>query len=343
MVSTFPLIEVAGSAYQLGFQHGAQAGDRVRRYLQLIERLTGQARQTLSRHAMALLPTIESLSPLLVQEIHGLADGARISFEEAVLCQVRTEAAHCAAEGCTLFAVRGSATADGQLLAGQNLDLEQEYTESAILLRVRPDDGRPAALLFTFAGQLGYSGINEHGLAHFNASLYDYHWRPGVSRQVLRRVLLEKRNVQEGIELLSRQRTCSAANLLLCDAQGGLADVEVRPEGIALYSDEHPDCLLHTNHYLTPEYTVYESGSLPDSFPRLTRLRAMITERWGAITLETLKEVLADHDGYPASICRHGTRNWHSIAGYIAEPARRLLHVRRGYGCQGVWQTYSVT
>jgi len=343
LASAFPLIEVAGSAYQLGFQHGAQAADLVRRYLQLIERLTGLSRQTLTHNALSLLPAIEKLSPLLVQEIHGLADGAGISFEEAVLCQVRTEAAHVTAEGCTLFAVRGSATADGQLLAGQNLDLEQEYAETAILLRVRPDDGRPAALLFTFAGQLGYSGMNEYGLAHFNASLYDYQWRPGVSRQALRRVLLEKRTVPEGIDLLAQQRTCSAASLMLCDGQGRLASVEARPEGIALHTDVHPDCLLHTNHYLTPEFAGYESGSLPDSFARLARLRALIAESWGTITTETLKDILADHAGYPGSICRHGTRNWHSIAGYIAEPAKGLLHVRRGYGCQGAWQTYSVT
>jgi hypothetical protein len=32
----------------------------------------------------------------------------------------------------------------------------------------------------------------------------------------------------------------------------------------------------------------------------------------------------------------------HSIAGYIAEPARGLLHIRCGHGCLGAWQSYQV-
>ena len=30
------------------------------------------------------------------------------------------------------------------------------------------------------------------------------------------------------------------------------------------------------------------------------------------------------------------------ISGYIAEPAQGVLHVRRGHGCLGTWQTYVV-
>jgi len=99
---------------------------------------------------------------------------------------------------------------------------------------------------------------------------------------------------------------------------------------------------LHTNHYVTPQFAGYETGSLPDSGPRLARMRALIKENWGKITVETVKEILADHQGYPGGICRHGETGWHSISGYIAEPANRLLHVRRGHGCAGVWQAYTV-
>ena len=62
-------------------------------------------------------------------------------------------------------------------LAGQNQDLEPEFEDVGILLRVKPNDDRPRALMFTFAGQLGYAGMNEHGLAHFNNVLFDYVWR----------------------------------------------------------------------------------------------------------------------------------------------------------------------
>lgn len=339
----FPLIEVAGSAYAMGYQHGAQAADLVQRYLLWIERLTGLTRDLLCRNAMTFLPAIQALSPALVEEMRGLAMGAGISFEEAVLCQARAEAGRLAEGGCTAFALTGAATMDGQPLAGQNQDLEAEYANVAILLRVKPNDGRPAALMFTFAGQLGYAGMNEHGVAHFANALYDFRWTPGIPHYPLKRVLLEQRNVAACIDLLGRHPACSAANVLLCDGVGAIGDAEVRPEGVARFQDDHADWLVHANHYLTPQFAAHESNSLPDSCPRLARMRELIRQQWGRITVETMQKILADHAGDPGGICRHGERNMHSISGYVAEPAKRLLHVRRGHGCLGTWTSYEVS
>ncbi|MBI1928302.1 hypothetical protein HYR99_29165 [Candidatus Poribacteria bacterium] len=339
---TFPLIEVSGDSYQMGYQHGVQAADLIGKYLIWIEKLTHKPREVLRRNAMAFLHQMEVLSPAFVVEVRGLADGAGISFEEAMLCQARAEAARVNEGGCTAFSLTGSATADHNPLAGQNQDLEPEYADVAILLHVKPTDGRPRALIFTFAGQLGYSGMNQYGLAHFANALYDFQWRPGLPHYPLKRIMLEQRTIEDCVKLLTRHRTCSAANVVLCDGEGQIADVEVRPEGVARFEDAHTDCRLHTNHYLTPQFTAHETNSLPDSCPRLARMRELIQENWGQITVETMKTILADHRGDPGSICRHGERNMHSISGYIAEPAKEVLHVRRGHGCLGTWQAYRV-
>jgi len=130
----------------------------------------------------------------------------------------------------------GSATADGQPLAGQNQDLPAGYSDVAILLHAKPTDGRPRALMFTFAGQLGYSGMNQYGLAHFANALYGFDWRPGLPHYPLKRVMLEQRSVTDCIGLLRRHATCSAANLVMCDGRGSIADVEVRPGQVAEYA-----------------------------------------------------------------------------------------------------------
>lgn len=338
----FPLLEVSGSAYEMGYQHGAQAAPLIERYLRLTERLTGKPRDVLCRNAMTLLPYMEALSPTFVEEIRGLADGAEIRFEEAVLCQARAEAGRIPEGGCTAFALTGAATADGSPLIGQNQDLEPEYADVAILLRVRPGDGRPRALIFTFAGQLGYSGMNETGLCHFANALYDAPWQPGLPHYPLKRVMLEQRSADDCVDLLARYRTCSAANALICDGAGEIRDVEVRPEGIALFADDHPDWVVHANHYLSSDFAAHETNSLPDSCPRLARMRGLVHAEWGQITVETMQRILADHAGDPGGICRHGAAGMHSISGYIAEPTRRRLHVRRGHGCLGTWTTYEV-
>ena len=105
--------------------------------------------------------------------------------------------------------------------------------------------------MFTFAGQLGYAGMNQHGVSNFVNALYNYRWRPGLSFYPIRRVLLEQRSVDDCVRLLRSHRTCSAANLVLADNGGRIADVECRPEGVALYNDANPAVRLHTNHYVT--------------------------------------------------------------------------------------------
>lgn len=338
----FPIVEVRGAAADMGRQHGEQAAGLVQRYLLLIERLTGKPRDVLCRNAMEFLPRMQALSPLFVEEVRGLAEGAGISFEEAVLCQVRAEAAHSAQEGCTAFALRGEATADGNLLVGQNHDVEPEYAEVAIILRLMPTDGRPRALLYTFAGQLGYFGMNQYGVVNYANSLYDFKWQPGLAHYPLKRMVLEQRDVGDCITLFRQNKVCSAANTLLADGNGQVANLEIRPEGLALYPGEHPDAIVHTNHYLSREFHSLETGSLPDSFSRHKRMSELVRQNWGRITVETLQAMLADHENDPAAICRHGERGWHSMSGHIAEPQKGLMHIRRGHGCLGWWETYQV-
>jgi hypothetical protein len=342
-MSFFPYIEVKGSSYEMGHQHGAQTSSLVHKYLVWIEKMTSKSRDLLAANAVAFLPYMERLSPRFVEEVRGLADGAGISFEEALLAQCRGEAARASAsEGCTAFALTGEATEGGHPLAGQNQDLTAEFGDLGIVLHVKPDDDRPRAIIFTFAGQLGYMGMNQRGVAHFANGLGDFEWRPGLPHYPLKRFLLELPDVACCLRALEEHRTCSAGNMVFCDGDGAVADVEIRPEGIAVYRDQHPDCRLHTNHYLTPEFAPYETHATVDSRLRLERLRHLVDERWGEITADVMKDLLADHHGDPAAICRHGAKGWHSVAGYIAEPAAGLFHVRRGHGCTGTWTAYEV-
>ena len=71
-------------------------------------------------------------------------------------------------------------------------------------------------------------------------------------------------------------------------------------------------------------------------------MRLLVRQQWGQVTVDVMKEILADHEGEPAGICRHGAVNMHSISGYIADPMARILHVRCGHGCLGTWTEYEI-
>lgn len=118
--------------------------------------------------------------------------------------------------------------------------------------------------------------------------------------------------------------------------------MEVQGADVAEYVGPLPNARLHTNHYLTDGFRPFEDGTSADSPCRLDRLTTLIRAGWRTWDVERLKRLLADHEGDPAGICRHGAGGTHSIAGYIADPAGGVLHVRRGHGCTGVWTAYDV-
>ena len=67
----------------------------------------------------------------------------------------------------------------------------------------------------------------------------------------------EQRDVAACLQLVEKHHMCSAANMVFCDGDDDIADVEIRPEGIALFEDDHADKRLHTNHYITERFAPF--------------------------------------------------------------------------------------
>ena len=87
MIEPFPLIEISGLPHERGRQYGQQAADRIRNG---VAHYTSQLHQ-LSLDAAAIVelvrdyrPIIEQFEPAFIEEMLGIAEGAGISFEEAV-------------------------------------------------------------------------------------------------------------------------------------------------------------------------------------------------------------------------------------------------------------------
>ena len=206
-----PLVRVSGGPYERGRQHGRACGDLIRRYPEvLLEVISVEGRwraldrasapgkrEDLLSRAMTFLPAMEAFAPHLVEEIRGIADGAKVSFAEALLVNVRAEVMGAASEAlCTSFALSREATADGTIFSGQNLDQHPANRDLMIVLHVEPDQG-PAILMCTFAGLVGYPGINSLGVSLVQNALSTHDWRrDGMPHYLLKRVLLEQQDVR---------------------------------------------------------------------------------------------------------------------------------------------------
>src|SRR5690606_36009074 len=137
--------------------------------------------EELGRRALRFLPWFEEFAPDQVEEIRGVAAGAGVPFELALLANVRAEVAGLDrfSAGCTAVALGRRATATGEVLIGQNQDQHPAMQELVVILKVVPERG-PRMLMATFGGLLGYGGINSAVVGYMMNVLANSTWRMGM-------------------------------------------------------------------------------------------------------------------------------------------------------------------
>jgi len=351
--NSFPCYTAAGTSYELGQQHGAQARAQIHGFLDYLGSTLELSRAQLHLRAMRFLPLFEQFAPHLVEEIRGLAEGAGIPMAEALAVQIRGELAQVQDEGCTTFVIAPRGCACGQILIGQNSDVEPAMDEFAYVLRLVPED-RPAMLMWTFGGMIGYHGLNSAGIAHFANSLGGGPgWKFGLPHYAVKRLMLEQQSLDDVLGVLQHVPVCSSGNYVLCDETGRIADVELTPAGFARLDDAGEGFIAHSNHFVCSPFACSESdaASVPDSVGRLSRMRQLLISRVGELTVQDLKTILADHEGAPTSICRHShegpdhpsvSRRGRTVASLIAEPAAGRLHISRGNPCCARYAAYEL-
>ena len=342
MTPALSTVTVSGSRYELGRQHGEACADLIRRVLAgraaIIQRATGMPAAQAVEAGLRYLPPVAGRFPHFIEEVRGIADGARVTFGEAFFIQVATELGF-NSEGCTTLARR---SADGHWVVAQNWDTPHDVEGSQIVLRVRPDDA-PEAVMFTYAGVIGYMGINRRGVCHVSSQLLSPDWRVGVTHYWVKRRFLELDSVDACLDLVREVPISSSGSYVLGDPLRAVV-VEWLPSGVSV---REGDRLAHTNHILDPSLRHLERylDALPDSPIRLERLHQLMNGALGSGTgdaLATAKTMLADHVGHPAGICRHGSQDLHTRASIIFEPSKATMHVAYGNPCVTPYQTYVV-
>eukprot|EP01048_Picozoa_sp_COSAG05_P014913 COSAG05_NODE_1738_length_4162_cov_10.776028_2_plen_415_part_00 len=179
--------------------------------------------------------------------------------------------------GCSSHAV---ATPQGSALLGWNGDDLSRWMESGVVVRGKPDDGRPPFAYFSWAGTVGRPGTS-HSIAVGANSLPPAagHRPDGLLYGMVCRKLLECASTAAALDALSRMQTCSAMNYTMVDAHGELADIETDGREVRMLRPEtgQQRYLLHTNHYVHAEHDAKNdrfSARESSAFPPCPRLQA---------------------------------------------------------------------
>jgi isopenicillin-N N-acyltransferase-like protein len=347
------VIEVSGDHYEMGFQYG-KACPEIRTMLDITRQGFGGKDDTailMDKYIPLYLPFAEKYAPEIVEEMRGMAAGAELDFQDIFLLNITYEISATLTMGCTSFAAAGKATADGEVITGQNLDFLSMYEENIVLLKTKPGHG-PASMAVAPAGTLGLIGMNSAGISlNLNLLRDRDSLAPdgGVPSHIILRKILTCLNLGEAISTLASAEKKSAKNYLLASEQGDVVDIEVTMNDLDVRYPErgiftHANCFQaerFRSSDLAPQY-------LPDSYIRAERLYRLMDNHHGILSVDVMKQLLQDHNNHPNSVCRHPDprnplpigRMMKTLVSLINCPKERKAWIALGNPCENEYFEY---
>jgi isopenicillin-N N-acyltransferase-like protein len=304
--------------------------------------------------ARKYLPFSEEFFPQYVEELHGIAEGAGVDFDDVstlnCLEAITSDVLHLR---CTSLAAGPEVTESGSgVFVAHNEDWMPLDRPFLYVIHAEAND-EPAFLGLAYGALLPNLGFNAAGLAHLADSVYPKDVRLGIPRIIVTRAILGARSLGQAIEAALHKRRAAGYNHLIADQAGEIYNVEVSATAFdPLYAHEH--WAVHTNHYTSPIMRAFEEepDQLIHSRVRLNRARHLMSERLGQLTMPDFLTILSDHVNHPRSICAHNDKCESpfgcsvTIASLVIDMAARTMWVCGGNPCQsdlhGGWQRFQL-
>lgn len=345
------VIECSGTLYEIGKQYGRACKESI---LKSIEMNLGTLKQTYHAskeqvfvNTKKFVPHVERFDPEAIEMLRGQAEGAGVGFDEVftLRCMINLVNYYNQIMAlCTSFAAAGEATKDGKTLIGQNIDWTPDSPMN--LLKKKHANGLEQLTL-------DFGGCNEWSLssAGYGEAKNMILSPPEVqSRHVPTSFVsfkaLRQKNIGDALGVF-----CEAARgveyHVLASGEGDVIGIESTPDDFSVLQPQD-DILVHSNHYLTERFEkgdwVY--GLLPDTYLRVHRLRRLMDLHRGSLSVGVMMELMADHNNYPNSICRHidedkpQASHLETVASVIMVPEDRIIYLSYGQPCRYEYVEY---
>lgn len=297
------------------------------------------------------------------ERVNGIASGARLALRRVALLNALEPVLSSLADvtevgplgGCTAVAVRGSRSASGEPLILRNFDYLPLVQPYYTMRESRPAHGR-RALEFTAAPLAGtVDGVNESGLCiTYNYAFATDAAAPAPPISVLiSEALATCATVAEAVEQMSKRPRWGAGLLMLADASGDIAALELsNSQSCVRRPGPGEDFIYHSNCFLTAEMrrvqiderAVYTQraatplrGTRPLQSPELRDARlSELLQGDRALTPDDLAAVMSDHGrervGSADTICMH-SEYWNTTASLQWFPCSRKVRVAYAPAC----------
>jgi isopenicillin-N N-acyltransferase like protein len=283
-----PVVEMSGSAEQVGTAHARQLGGPIRELFKAYFDRYFQSPAQKKLTMMAATAFRPYLAPEHRDELKAMATGVGMDEREALLAQCFLDLMPMTA--CSTVGLPAAAAPDGVARMGRNLDFPSFNVadKQSVVMIFRPE-GRYQFASVAWPGMVGVlTGMNEHGLTLANMEVDRGQRLPVAMPYIMlyRTVLEQCRTVEEAVELLETTPRQSANNLMVMDAAGGRAVVEITPEKVTVRRAPDDQAIVSTNHQRGGDL------SAPGRCPRYDRLTAASAEAFGDVSREDVQGMM---------------------------------------------------
>jgi hypothetical protein len=303
----FYVLHLWGSPEEMGRAHGTllkdQIKDLVQRYLfDGVVKGSGVPWETLvlvARNYEAGMPGD------FKTELHGIAEGAGVSYEAVLVGQLIMDLAAVAASmpvGCSSFIAKGGAASGEAVIHGANLewgDYDNALRDNLAIIFYEPSDGNKFISL-SYAGGAGVLiGMNEKHIANSVGVVNAGYSLGGRAATVnLRKMLQYSNNLSEAAAYLTEsQATCGYAVPVSCGSPEGLFVMEICPGHYKKREAGTVEALVATNHFISDEMRPYQIGSAPTaSISRFDRLSELVAQSYSSISESLAKSFMSDRN-----------------------------------------------
>ncbi|MEN3012331.1 MAG: C45 family peptidase [Dictyoglomus thermophilum] len=273
---TFPknsgirIIELRGTPYEIGYQHGKMLKEEIQYFSHKIERII--LYKSLIKTAKELEEKILNTYPEfkdLVEEMKGISKGADVPYENILLFNLMDEIVlqhywKLPISGCSAFVFRNK---DGNLIIGRNLDygvFVDELPLCPVIFKYYPQKGN-SFISVSFPGLVGaYTAISKNLYLSINVS-QSHKTETGAPECLLtRRIIQYSDNISEAIE--NALSPYQGLNILIADNKDAVV-LEISPKRRKLRNINEEGFLIVTNHYQHPEMISEQAEKLIEELP----------------------------------------------------------------------------
>ncbi|MDR2442129.1 MAG: C45 family peptidase [Deltaproteobacteria bacterium] len=356
-LTTIPILNLSGQGRVLGQAHGEALRDKIREFYGNAMEIhaqnipVGVTRRDLLDFARRNLSALKRYSPILFEEMEGIARGADLDFDEILFLNSFLEfedlrppalGAKLLAKplwGCTTLNILPAATKEGKTFVAQTYDMEPFYSRYNVILKINRPTGKE--IIYTLAGVLGLNGLNNRGLGLVINKLVATDARAGVIYPFIVRQALAQDRLGDAFGAIVFAPRATGMNYQLSSSDGFGFCLELSAG--QYYILPFDGAIAHTNHYLADFMRRFETPnwlSHGGSYVRREVASKYLKNNFGQIDLKSIMDLTKDHTNHPRCICAHflegekETTACATIAAVILDLNDKTMYACHGNPCQ---------